>query len=187
MRSMHALTNSLLYTTLISSTVTLHQRTYKLCFVCFPMANGNTPLWVAVSIVALMLGAILGAYLFPTTVEVVKTETQLKVVEVPVASETKYEVDSNPSDRAVEALLKEIDENEDLWECGDRDYDQTQISVIRVRDTETSSKYSDDTGEYTVVLDARLKYTDGEHQCYDNVDVTVEYDNDREEPHIEVD
>lgn len=149
------------------------------------MAIGTGYAWL-IAALALLVGGLLGAYLFPTEVtkEVVKTD--IKVVEVPVPSETKYEVDPSPSDTATEALYKEIDENEDLWTCGHRDYDPAQISVIRVRSSELTKAYTDDAGEYTITLDARLKYTDGEHQCYDNVDVEVTYDNDHEEPLIEV-
>ena len=97
------------------------------------MENTSNSLWAVIAVIAIFAGIIAGGLWFPQTKEVTVTNTELKIVEVPVPSETKYEVDSSPSDRAVEFLLQEIDENEDLWECGDRDYDPSQISVVRVR------------------------------------------------------
>ena len=148
------------------------------------MAN-NTSFWAWIVLTAL-LGVVIGDLVFSsqTEVKVPYPVPELKVVEVP--SEIKYEVDPNPSDRAVEVLLKEIDENENLWVCDDDEYDPSEISVIRVRSSEVLKRYADDQGEFAIELSARLKYDNGEDHCYDNVVAKVEYNNDKEEPYIKV-
>lgn len=145
-------------------------------------------LWV---LLALIVGGFVGSYFFGSekVVEkpVIVKETEIKVVEIPVPSETKTEVDSEPINRAKKVLLKEIDENEDLWECDGDDYEPSDISVVRVRNYNVEKQYSDDVGEYEVEFDARVKYHHDDETCYEDFDVVVEYDNDREEPLVEVD
>jgi len=44
------------------------------------------------------------------------------------------------------------------------------------------------TGEYQVNMDLKVKYLDSytQEKCYKNYEVSIKYDNDREEPIIEI-
>ncbi len=104
-----------------------------------------------------------------------------KIVEVEVPGENvTVEVASAQAylDTAVNDFLVEIEDEDELTECGEYDYDFDEISVSRVYDEWTLSTDGDD---YTVDFEVRLKYDeDDERSCKDTYEVSIFYEEDED-------
>ena len=95
------------------------------------MANNMSTLFV-LGIVALLVGGVLGAFLFPQTE--VKTETKTQYVDRVVNQTVEVEVPTDYKQDVVDALLAEVSADKDLRKCGSVKYDVDEISVKKVYD-----------------------------------------------------
>jgi hypothetical protein len=131
---------------------------------------------LAVGLVALLLGAVFGALLFPKTVEVTTTVTEK--VEKEVIKEVPLDLKATYLDPALELFLKE----DDLDQCDGEEYDMDQAAVKSVY-PEWSLWFDED--ESSTEFQVKLKYLDKdtEQKCYATYDVEVYYEQD-EDPEV---
>ena len=91
-------------------------------------------------------------------------------------------------DRAISDFLKEVAEDDDLLTCSGEEFDSSQVQISRLGLFKLIKTHRDDAGEYQVNMDLKVKYLDSytQEKCYKNYEVSIKYDNDREEPIIEI-
>lgn len=144
-----------------------------------------------VSIIAVAVLALLaGAFLFPTTKEVVKEVPVVKEVvkEVPkeVVKEVVKEVEVNSFDKWVASAFEEYKkELKDNTSCGGEEYDFEQLSFKNRNNVAIVYNASDEDDVTTKVsFEQKLKFldTDTNEKCYrtDNVEVVFHSDKDIE-------
>jgi len=123
-------------------------------------------------IFALLLGAVCGAVIAPNE-EVIKTVE--KIVEIEKQVEVSVEVPSATAylELAVEDFMKHVDD-EELFTCGNHEYDFDEISVNRVYDDYSLDFFNDE--EYSIDFSLKLEFDeDDEASCKDKFEVKAKY------------
>ena len=149
-------------------------------------------LYILLSILFLLLGVSIGALYYSThVIEIEKPtiikETEIKVIEIPT-KDNRADISLSEKDRAISDFLKEVSEDDDLLTCSGEEFDSSQVTISRLENFKLIKTHRDDAGEYQVNMDLKVKYLDSytQEKCYKNYEVSIKYDNDREEPIIEI-
>lgn len=138
--------------------------------------------WVFVTVIlALLIGGVFGAMVFPTTVEKEVIVTETVQVDVPIETVTIIDETVDYLGDAITDFMDELLDEDDLV-CRENNYDIDEVTVSKVYDEYTLA-FDDD--EYTVDFSVRLKFDeDGERSCRAVYDVTVAYE-EGEDPDID--
>lgn len=149
---------------------------------------GEHKVWVIVSILALLIGGLVGSLAFPQTKEVLVKQPEPYAVPGPETVKTvTQEVQVNYTDKAISAFYDELSNDDSLLECNGHEYDSDQVTTSKLYEQWSVNYLDKDDNKYEVLFKIKLKYldTDTQEKCYrtENVKVTFE---DSEDPVITI-
>jgi hypothetical protein len=141
------------------------------------------------AVLALVLGLVVGHFLFPVTKEVTVTKevpiTVTKEVPTEVVKEVVKEVPVDYRAQAWATIVDRIGDKDSFLTCGDNTYDSDEYLVTKVYDDWKYILIDAKDGKYSVTATWRLKFSDGSDNspCRDTRTYTVTYE-DGEKPKI---